>query len=438
MEQFAPARCCVGAVRPLCLVRPLPDRQSGSDVAFSLARVKILKESARVTFQYTSHSNPSSWPSWPIYRAEERAAVQRVIDSNQLFAAQEVRTFENVFRTFVGTEHAIGVGNATQGLHLALAALDIGLGDEVIVTPYSWISSASCVLMQNATPVFCDIEPETFGLDPDVVDQRITPRTKAIIAVHPFEYPIRIDELVEVAVRHGLALIEDGSHALGAMLGSRGVGTFGSLSVFSLHQRKSLSIGDGGMVCTNDPQLAEKVSRLRSFGDDDLSYNYRMTEFAAAIGNVRIERLDEENALREQNSEYLASQFGSSSPIEVVWPRTGTQGVFYAALLLVTRPIVGLEKSLELMRDQGVPIRFTWSGLNKHPHFNPRRRPARGFPEFNGIGIQKAGRHSYKSLSLPVADSLLPYRILEFYVHPPANREHIDFAISLMEQYQIL
>ena len=391
-----------------------------------------------MTFQYTPQSNPSSWPSWPIYGAEERAAVQRVVDSNQLFAAQEVRTFEDAFRTYVGTEHAVGVGNATQGLHLALAALDIGLGDEVIVTPYSWISSASCVLMQNATPVFCDIEPETFGLDPDAVQQKITSRTKAIIAVHPFGYPIMIDELVDIAARNGLALIEDGSHALGAKLGHRAVGTFGSLSVFSLHQRKSLSVGDGGMICTNDAQLAEKVARLRSFGDDDLSYNYRMTEFAAAIGNVRIGRLNEENTWREENAGYLASNVGPSGSLEVVWPRSRTQGVFYAVLLLVTRPIAGLEKSLELMRDQGVPIRFTWSGLNKHPHFNPRRTPARGFPKPNATGILTPGHCSYESVSLPVADSLLPDKILELYVHPGTDREHINFAISLMEQYKIL
>ncbi len=391
-----------------------------------------------MTFRFTSLENPSGWPSWPTYGLAEQAAVQRVIASNQLFAAEEVKQFEDLFKAFLGIQYAVGVGNATQGLHLALAALDIGVGDEVIVTPYSWISSSSCVLMQNATAVYCDIESDSLGLDPDAVAEKITPRTKAIIAVHPFGYPIRIQELADLAARHEISLIEDGSHALGATVREKPVGTFGRISVFSLQQRKALSVGDGGMVCTHDERIAEKISRLRSFGDDELSYNYRMTEFSAAIGSVRIGRLREENALRLQNAERLASQIGGNSALQVMWPRPSSNGVFYAALLRVTQSIPNLETNLQAMREQSIPIRSTWSPLHQHPHFNPREIPARGFPVSTADLDQDATPVPYAALDLPIANSLLPSKVLELYVHPPTDQGNIDFALSRMKEFGMI
>jgi len=145
--------------------------------------------------------------------------------------------FQNEFKEFVGSSHAIGVGNATQCLQLALAALCIEAGDEVIVTPYSWISSASCVLMQNAIPVFVDIEPDSFGLCPEALEKAITRRTKAVILVHMFGLCSKVDEIQKICAKHSIALVEDGSHAHGARLRGKHLGTFGQVGVFSLHQR---------------------------------------------------------------------------------------------------------------------------------------------------------------------------------------------------------
>ena len=210
------------------------------------------------------------FPNWPTFGEQEEKAVEDVIRSGQLFADQKVREFEENFGKYIGTKHALGLGNATQGLHLCLAALGIGIGDEVIVTPYSWISTASSILMQNAIPIFCDIEEQTLGIDPDKIENLITSRTKAIVCVHMFGYPCKIREIKSIAEKHNLALIEDASHAHGAELNGKKIGTFGDVSAFSLHQRKALSVGDGGIVCTDNVSLAEKIYKMRSFGRQEL------------------------------------------------------------------------------------------------------------------------------------------------------------------------
>ena len=308
-----------------------------------------------------------NWPHWPQYDEEHEDAVSRVIRSNQLFASGEVKNFEKNFSEYVDSEYAVGVGNATQGLHLALAAMGIGAGDEVIVTPYSWISSASCVLMQNAIPVFVDIDEETFGLSPRQVEESITPKTKAVILVHMFGLSSKVKEISEICRKHGIKLIEDTSHAHGAKFEKKSLGTFGDISVFSLHQRKAIPSGDGGIICTDNKIFYEKLWRLRSFGDKQLSYNYRMTEFAA-IGSVCLKRLDNENTQRRKNHKVIKEKLNQRK-LSVVEPIEGAEAVYYANLLIIN---LGYEKQESLVRaanQAGIPLKRTWQPLHKHPHF---------------------------------------------------------------------
>ena len=382
-------------------------------------------------------SGDFEWPAWPAYGADEKAAVARVIASNQLFAAGEVLAFEKEYADYIGSRFALGLGNATQGLHLALAALNIGIGDEVIVTPYSWISSASCVLMQNAVPIFCDIETESLGLDPRAVDEAISDRTKAIILVHMFGYPAQVREIADVARRHGIALVEDASHAHGASVGDQRLGTFGDVSVFSLHQRKSLSVGDGGVVCTDDSGLYESIRRLRSFGHEELSYNYRMTEFAAALGRTGLPRLDAENKIRADNARLLRDMLGHSAVLGVRMPRADEVGVFHAVLLEVHADISDIETRVEGLQAAGIPIRTTWSPLHKHPHFNPLTPPARGLPWEHPAYARDEVHVPYSQQVFPVTEHYCPSRILELYVHPPAGEAEMKFAASrLREAFQ--
>ena len=188
-----------------------------------------------------------SWPTWPNYTKKDVASVIRVVRSNQIFAAKEVKKFEEQFSKYNKSKYVKAVGNATQGLHLALSALEIGHEDEVIVTNYSWISTASCILMQNAKPVFVDIELDTLGADPSKIEKSITKKTKAIIVVHMFGNPCKILEIKKIGKKNKLYLIEDASHAHGSTINKKKIGNFSDISVFSCHQRKNLSAGEGGL-----------------------------------------------------------------------------------------------------------------------------------------------------------------------------------------------
>jgi len=322
----------------------------------------------KTTHLSTKINSHFEWPTWPRYGEEHEQAVVRVIRSNQLFAAAEVAAFEQEFATCVDSDYALGLGNATEGLQLALAALGVGTGDEVIVTPYSWISSASCVLMQNAIPVFVDIEPESFGLCPQALERAITPRTKAVILVHMFGLSSKIKEIRSICQAHNLFLIEDASHAHGAKYEGKHLGSFADIGVFSLHQRKAISTGDGGVVCTDNPEVYEKIRRMRSFGSDQLSYNYRMTEFAAALGRVGLRNLERDNDLRRSNHELLASRLNSST-IRVIEPSLQTTAVYYANLLDINLPRDSQEELCQAANQKGIPLKRTWQPLHKHPHF---------------------------------------------------------------------
>ena len=368
----------------------------------------------------------SDWPSWPQFGDEEVAAVEKVIRSQQLFAAAEVKQFEQEFAQFLGSKRAIGIGNATQGLHLALAALDIGEGDEVIVTPCSWISSSSCVLMQNAVPVFADIEPDSLGLDPSSVERAITPFTKAIIPVHILGYPARIEEICEVAAAHNIPVVEDASHAPGASVKGKMIGTFGTMGVFSLQQRKTISTGDGGVICTDDDSLADKLWRLRSFGDDELSYNYRMTEFAGVLGQIGLRKLGPHNKERAWAAHYLSNIFKNHPLVKIRHPRAHEVGVYYAVGIELDISDVASAELLAQLEQLGYPIRRVFPPLNRHPHFNPEIPPARGLPWEHPSYTGSMRGVQYKELELPVAYKYCYGRVLELYTHPGITSSQLD------------
>lgn len=384
---------------------------------------------------HTVRSKP--WPTWPTYTTEDERAVIRVIRSNQLFAANEVASFEKEYSQYVGSNYAKALGNATQGLHLALAALDIGINDEIIVTGYSWISSASCVLMQNATPVFVDCECETYGLDPDKIKTAISQNTKAIILVHMFGYPAKVEEVLKIAKDNKISLIEDASHAHGASVNGKFCGTFGDIGVFSLHQRKSLPAGDGGIIVTNSDNINQKIYRLRSFGDESLSYNYRMTEFTAAIARTRLQYLDQQNLIRIHNAEYLQSLLIDTDYINVKKPRTCAKGVYYSVCIEYSgwRVGVGLANFLEYLLTQGVPFRKTWQPIHKHPHFNPKSIPPRGIP-WNSFKSEKEQIciKRMKDIKLPNIENLCENVVIELDVHPPVNFKDIEDAVLALKR----
>ena len=383
-----------------------------------------------------------NWPIWPKYSLSDQKSVQKVVSSNRLFAGKKVLNFENKFRNFTKSKYAIAVGNATQGLHLALAALNIGKGDEIITTPFSFISSASCILMQNAVPIFVDCATDTLSPNIDAIEDKITKRTKAIILVYPFGYAIRADRIKNLSKKYNLYFVEDASHAHGMFYKKKHAGTFGDIGVLSLHQRKSLSVGDGGMILTDNKLIAQKLRKLRSFGHEELSYNYRMTEFAGALGLNRIKNLNKENKIRQKNAKILDENLKDHSFIKLIRPISLSISVYHKYLLRLNTKLIkcSLKQFSEQVQKKGIPLKIinenrNWDLLHRHSIFNPKFTPARGLPwldkEYKGF-MRKI--KSYKKIKLPVIENLIDNELLELPIDPPVNSKLVNRAIKVINE----
>jgi dTDP-4-amino-4,6-dideoxygalactose transaminase len=238
----------------------------------------------------------------PDIREEDIEAVARVLRSGMLVQGEQVAALEKRFAEYTGASHAIAVANGTASLHLALVALGVGPGDEVIVPAFSYVATANVVELVGASCVFVDIDRATFNIDVSKIEEAVTPRTKAIIPVHEFGLSCDLEMVVEIARKHNLAVVEDAACALGAFHQGRHVGTFGEIGSFSLHPRKAITSGEGGVITTNDPELARKLRILRNHGIEmqnqkmefvEAGFNYRLTEMQAALVLSQFGRFEE-------------------------------------------------------------------------------------------------------------------------------------------------
>ncbi len=374
------------------------------------------------------------WPTWPVFNADDRKAVLDVIDSNQLFAAERVANFEQQFAEYTSSSFAVAVGNATQGLHLALAALSVGQGDEVIVPNYSFISTASCVLMQNAVPVFVDCNQETLAPTAHQIRLKITSKTKAVIVTHLWGFPCDILPIKELCDKHNIYLVEDCSHAHGAKLNNLHVGNFGSIGVFSLHQRKNLPVGDGGICITSSSVIRDKIYRLRSFGDEELSYNYRMTEFAGALGSSRLKRLDYENHQRRQTASQIDFHISNIPWIDSLTALPSALPVYHAYIFLIDESIspYSIKGIVDRAREYMIPLKETWQPLHLHKHFNPSSLPPRGLP-WNISSDHSINPQSYSEQEFLISDHLITRSILQLDIHPGTTSDHVKYLMNFLQ-----
>lgn len=254
--------------------------------------------------------------SKPYIDAEEKAAVMAVLDSGILAQGPRVAELEQRFADLCGVRHAIATSSGTTALHLAMLAHGIGPQDEVITTPFTFIASPNSVLFAGAKPIFVDIEADAFNLDPNQVEQAITPRTKAIMPVHLYGHMCDMDALQTIAERHDLVIIEDAAQAVGASFNGRKAGSIGT-GAFSLYATKNIMSGEGGMITTNDDNVAEQCRLLRSHGMkkryhyEMLGYNFRLSDLHAAIGLVQMNRLADFTRQRQANASYLSERLES-------------------------------------------------------------------------------------------------------------------------------
>ncbi len=265
----------------------------------------------------------SDYRNWPVTGQDERELIQEVLDSG-IFAggtAPQVKALETEWARYVGSKHCLTTCSGTAALHMALAAGGIKPGDEVITSAFTFLASASCALHQNAIPVFVDIDPRTYCMDPARLEAAITERTKAIIPVHIQGLPADMDPILAIARKHGLFVIEDACQAHGATYKGKKVGTLGDVGTFSLNNFKNLSGGEGGLFVTDNADLVEKGILIRCFGDEVdevskrrvynasiLGYMYRNQELPAALARAQLRHLDERNAVRIANANMLTRE----------------------------------------------------------------------------------------------------------------------------------
>ncbi len=258
----------------------------------------------------------------PIIGNEEKQAVLEVLNSGILAQGPRVEEFEKSFAEYCGVQYAIAVSSGTTALHIAMLAHEIGEGDEVITTPFSFIATANCLLYVGAKPVFVDIDPITYTIDPALIEHAITSHTRAILPVHLYGQCGDMDAIMEIARKHGLIVIEDACQSHGATYKGKKAGSFGT-GTFSFYPTKNMTCGEGGMITTNDATIADRCRVIRNHGmrrryyHDELGFNFRMTDISAAIGLEQLHKLDGFNSIRRENASFYSKHLqGVTVPVE--------------------------------------------------------------------------------------------------------------------------
>ena len=307
----------------------------------------------------------------------ERTLVAQVLASDTLSIGPFVEAFEAGVARVAGRRHAIACSSGTAGLHLAVRACGVTDGDEVLTTPFSFVASANCILYERATPRFVDIEEETLGLDPELVERAASSRTKALLPVHVFGNPCRIADLERSAVEHGWRLVEDACEALGSRLDDRPAGSFGDASVFAFYPNKQITTGEGGMVVTDDDALAASMRSMRNQGRDSdgtwlrhvqLGFNYRLDELSAALGVAQLQRREELQAGRNQVIDAYRARLGGLDWLRLPAAAAGAAVDWF---VYVIRLEVGIDRDALIgsLAEHGVPARPYFSPIHLQPFY---------------------------------------------------------------------
>ena len=394
-------------------------------------------------------------PLLPIVGDEEKQALLDVLESRSFSAFHSdfrggvnVQQFEEEFAAYCGARHAISVNSGTAALHVALAAAGIGPGDEVIVPSYTFTATASAVLMHNAIPVFVDVDPGTFCMDPSEAEDAINPATRAMIPVHLLGNMAEMDRLTDIARRHRLVLIEDTAQAPGATLRGKVAGTFGDAGTFSFQETKNMMTGEGGMIVTDRDDLAERARLIRNHGEawlqgkprsyiaNILGWNYRMTELEAAIGRVQLRHLDEWNDIRIENASYLSEHL-VGSPLIPPYVEEGIRHVYhmYGMLYEEARAGVPRESIIRALNAEGVPVTTGYPHpLYKNPLFQERLVYGTEGCPFTCHSHQEK-EVDYRQVSHPVAEALGSLRAMwSNIVRPPFGIEDMKQVVQAVEK----
>jgi dTDP-4-amino-4,6-dideoxygalactose transaminase len=394
-------------------------------------------------------SGEDRWPVVPVDAAKRR--IGALLEQGVLSIADGsgiVGEFEEAFRARVGTRYALAMTNGTATLHSAYFAAGAGPGTEVIVPSYTWHASITPILHCAATPVFCEIDPVTLTIDPADFERKITPRTRAVCAVHTWGNVADMDSIVSIARKHGIVVIEDASHAHGASLHGMEVGGLGDIGCFSMQGQKAVSGGEAGVATTNDPELFDRMVLLAHFGritkgqgnrtfdhlgDMSLGAKYRPHPFAIALACCNLERLDQLNGFRTRNYEFLNARLRGVPGMEIVDPRPGsTRGGYLEFKFKISKEIaarVDTAKIEEALKAEGAPVskdryssfNYTYGLLHTAPLFTSFDRTTLGgcFYDF-----KSESPLVHEAVSLPVTEDVCN-RLISTYAFVDVEEEYL-------------
>ena len=367
-------------------------------------------------------------PLYKIFSDEEDIEiVSNVIKRGEYWAiGPEIEEFENSLTNYVGCKYSVAFNSGTSALHAVLLAHGIKKTDEIIVPSFSFISTANAVLFVNGRPIFSDIEEETFGLDPEVLDQKITPKTKAIIPMDYGGQSCKIFELNKIANENNLVLIEDAAEALGASTKDKKVGSVSETSIFSFCGNKVLTTGEGGAAVTNSSEIYEKLKLLRSHGRIDkenyfdnpsspeylgIGYNWRMSSITAALGLSQIRKLGKLIKMRQENAEYISSKLSKIPEIKTPNILTGNEHIFQ--MYTIRLPNIQIRTKLQLYLKN--------KAIFSKVYFDP-------------IHLTTYYKDNFKSSNLPVTEKISD-QILSLPLYPNMTDEEKDYLISSISEF---
>jgi perosamine synthetase len=328
---------------------------------------------------------------------DDLKAVNDVLRSDWLTTGPKVVEFEQAVADYVGTKYAVAVSNGTAALHATMYAIGIGPCDEVIVPPMTFAATANCVVFQGGTPVFADVDPDTLLLDPAKVEEKITEKTRAIIGVDYAGQPCDWDKLRGIADKHGLRLVADGCHALGAEYKGHKVGSLADMTVFSFHPVKHITTGEGGMIATDDPELAGRMRLFRTHGITtdarqreeqgswfyemvDLGYNFRITDFQCALGISQLQKLPKFLERRREIATLYDGAFSELSEITPLMVRKDSLHAYHIYVVRVDGDTIGIDRAtlFTKLRKNGIGVNVHYIPVHLHPFYREKFYTAPG------------------------------------------------------------
>lgn len=354
-------------------------------------------------------------------------AVVDVLRSDYLTTGPKIAEFEKMVADYVGAKYAVAISNGTSALHAVCFAAGIQPGDEVITTPLTFAASSNCVLYCGGTPVFADVDPKTYNIDPEDIRRKITDKTKAIIAVHLAGQPCDMDEIHKIAKEHDLLIIEDGAHALGSVYKGKKVGTLSDMTTFSFHPVKPITTGEGGMIVTDNEEFYKKMMLFRSHGitrDEnlmtrndgpwfyqqlDLGYNYRITDIQCALGCSQMKKLDRFLARRKEIVARYNEAFADCENIITPYQLPDTESGWHLYIVQVKN--CDRRKVFEALREQGIAVNVHYIPVYMHPYYQ---------------------EHGYKDVHCKNAEEIYSH-ILSLPLYPTLTKEQQEYVIETLK-----